>query len=117
MSYFQRDNLSKEDLLKDDEFLSDAQEYLVKRTNTFYGSPEEIYNAWVEQNRVVNVNEVSAIKDYNYATSKGRTEEEKDQMGRLYLAYDRLGNADTGTMDKILAVSYTHLTLPTKRIV
>jgi len=46
MSYFQSDNLSKEDLLNDEEFLSDAQEYLVKRTDTFYGSPEEIYNAW-----------------------------------------------------------------------
>ena len=112
MSYFQRDNLSKEDLLKDNEFLSDAQEYLVKRTDTFYGSPEEIYNAWVEQNRVVNVNEVSAIKDYNYATSKDRTEEEKDQMGRLYLAYDRLGNADTGTMDKILDYGEGIVTAP-----
>ena len=112
MSYFQSDNLSKEDLLKDEEFLSDAQEYLVKRTDTFYGSPEEIYNAWVEQNRVVNVNEVSAIKDYNYATSKDRTEEEKDQMGRLYLAYDRLGNADTGTVDKILDYGEGIVTAP-----
>lgn len=112
MSYFQRDKLSKEDLLNDEEFLSDAQEYLVKRTDTFYGSPEEIYNAWVEQNRVVNVNEVSAIKDYNYATSKDRTEEEKDQMGKLYLAYDRLGNAGTGTMDKILDYGEGIVTAP-----
>ena len=91
--YYEKNKLSKDELLDNNEFLSDAQAYLVKRTGEYYGSPEEIYDAWVEQSRVASINEISAIRDYNYVSSKDRTQEEKEQMGRLYLAYDSLDDA------------------------
>ena len=91
--YHEKNKLSKDELLNNNEFLSDAQAYLVKRTGEYYGSPEEIYDAWIEQSRVASINEISAIRDYNYVSSRDRTQEEKEQMGRLYLAYDSLDDA------------------------
>ena len=60
--YLDKENLSKKDLMEDGEFLSDAQSYLLKRTGNYYESSDEIYDAWIEQSRISNVNEVSAIQ-------------------------------------------------------
>ena len=110
--YSNQTNLSKADLLKDEEFLSDAQSYLLKRTDNYYESAEEIYDAWIEQSRISNVNEVSAIRDLNYVKSSEATDADKDQMGRLYLAYDNLKDAETSTWKKINDYGEGILTAP-----
>jgi hypothetical protein len=91
--YYDKENIRSDELKKDEMFLSEAQDHLLKRTGEYYDNADDIYNAWVELNRVASINEISAIKDYNYVSSKDRTQEEKEQMGRLYLAYDRLDDA------------------------
>ena len=110
--YSNQTNLTKADLLKDEEFLSDAQSYLLKRTDNYYESAEEIYDAWIEQSRISNVNEVSAIRDLNYVKSSEATDADKDQMGRLYLAYDNLKDAETSLWKKVNDYGEGILTAP-----
>ena len=110
--YLDKENLSKKDLVEDGEFLSDAQSYLLKRTGNYYESSDEIYDAWIEQSRISNVNEVSAIRDLNYVKSSEATDADKDQMGRLYVAYDRLRDAETSLWKKVNDYGEGILTAP-----
>ena len=45
----------------------------------------------------------------------------KQELAGIYVAsitaYDQAGNVDAAALQKLMPVSYTHLTLPTKRIV
>ncbi len=102
--YWAQDALSKDELLNNDEFLRDASLYLLKRTKNYYDpidDKEKVYNEFIEQFRGSSVNEVSAIKDYAYLQREDTTDEEKERMGKLFLTFDRIGDADTGAIEYI----------------
>jgi len=113
LSYEEEDVTTKAGLVGDNDFLTHAQRFLQKRTHKFYSEPEEIYSEWIEQFRSAAVNEVSAIKDFNYISSKERTEDEKAEMGRLYIAYEKLKDAETGTVAKVGDYAEALVTSPT----
>tara|TARA_R110000787_G_scaffold111688_1_gene220592 strand:- start:88 stop:3618 length:3531 start_codon:yes stop_codon:yes gene_type:complete len=113
LSYEEEDVTTKAGLVGDNDFLTHAQRFLQKRTHKFYSEPEEIYSEWIEQFRSAAVNEVSAIKDFRYISSKERTEDEKAEMGRLYIAYEKLKDAETGTVAKVGDYAEALVTSPT----
>ena len=113
LSYEEEDVTTKAGLVGDNDFLTHAQRFLQKRTHKFYSKPEEIYSEWIEQFRSSTVNEVSAIKDFRYISSKERTEDEKAEMGRLYIAYEKLKDAETGTAAKVGDYAEALVTSPT----
>ena len=90
------EKLTKDDLLNDNTFLGDAQQTLYQRTGQTYIEPKEILDAYLEQFRVSNVNEISALKDLNYLRSKNTSQEDVNRMGRLYLAFDNYGMKGVG---------------------
>ena len=99
--YYNKGEVKSEELLANDSFLTDAQQYLLNRTKTLYETPEDIYAAYIEQFRVSSVNEVSALKDLAYVKSKNVSKGDKQQLGRLYLAFDNLDKADTGFFEYV----------------
>lgn len=104
IEYWQGSSLKKEELINDNAFIIDAADYLNKRTNTYYdaaGDREEIYNEFIEVFRGSSVNEVSAIKDWRYVNAEERTDSDKEQMGKLFLTFDRIDNAETGAFEYI----------------
>ena len=112
--YWAQDSISKEDLLNDDEFLRDAALHLSKRTNEYFDpieEKEELYSAYVEYQRS-SVNEVSAFKNYAYTQRESTTDEDKERMGKLQIAWDRLGDADTGAWEYIKDYGEAILTSP-----
>ena len=113
--YWAQDALSKEELLNNDEFLRDASLYLLKRTKNFYDpniDKEKVYKEFIEQFRGSSVNEISAIKDYAYVQRETTTDVDKERMGKLFLTFDRIGNADTGAFEYIKDYSGAILSAP-----
>ena len=90
------EKLTSDDLINNDNFLGDAQQTLYKRTGQMYTEPQEILDAYLEQFRISNVNEISAVKDLNYLRSKNTSQEDVNRMGRLYLAFDNYGMKGVG---------------------
>ena len=84
--------LNKDVLLKEDDFIEDASEFLMKREGyrpEQLKSRESVYDAFMEHFRVQNVNEITALRDLDYV--KNRTnDEQKAQLGRLMDTYDSM---------------------------
>jgi hypothetical protein len=92
-SYLEEDNINKENLIKDEGFISDAYDFLYKRNNnTNLNTAEEVYNEFMEHMRYSSVNEITALRDLEYA--QNATEEDKDSFGRLIDVYDRMPGED-----------------------
>ena len=73
----------KEKLTKFDNFLDDAYDFLVQREgykDSELDTPEKIYDQFLEHFRYQNVNEVTAIRDLEYAQNANA--EEKLQFTR-----------------------------------
>ena len=86
---FAEDNELTRDLLtKDVEFLTDASSYLVKRTGKDLEDPNEIYDAFMEQMRYHTVNELDTVSDLMYAQEA--EDEDREQMARLFETFDRM---------------------------
>ncbi len=95
MVLLEKDNIvneiNKESLLKDEQFLDDATAFLVDRGGYSARqllSAESIYDKYMEHFRFQNVNEATAISDMIYA--QGADEEEKERMARLMDTYDNM---------------------------
>jgi len=87
--YSQKDNLTKDDLLKDFEFYDDAKKFLAEREGKKdLTKPTEVYDAFMEHMRFHNVNEVTTIRDLEYA--QNASQEGKLRFANLIDAYDRL---------------------------
>src|SRR5210317_952811 len=87
--YSQKDNLTKDDLLKDFEFYDDAKKFLAERGGKKdLTKPAEVYDAFMEHMRFHNVNEVTTIRDLEYA--QNASQEGKLRFANLIDAYDRL---------------------------
>ena len=85
--------LNKETLLQNDEFLSDARTFLIKRggySADDVRDKEDVYAGFLEHFRYQNVNEVTATRDLFYAQSDDTTDKEKEGMGRLMDTFDKM---------------------------
>jgi hypothetical protein len=58
-------------------------------------------NEFVEYNRSSTVNEVSAWKNLSYVKDKSTTDVDKERMGKILTAFERLDDADTGLFEYI----------------
>ena len=74
----------KDNLVKDVDFINDATEFLEKRENYSIrdlNTPQKVYDAYMEHFRYQNVNEITAVRDLEYA--QNASAEEKEQFARL----------------------------------
>ena len=88
---FPDDSLTKDNLLQNKSFLNDAANFLIRRENykaEDFKEDENIYDAYMEHFRAQNVNEITALKDLNYANRAD--DEEKKRFARLMDTYDRM---------------------------
>jgi hypothetical protein len=82
------DFLTKDVLMQDEDFLSDASSFMYKRTGDVLTEPDEIYEKYLEHMRISDVNEATTAQDYYYA--QRAEDEDKAEMARLYHAYDKM---------------------------
>lgn len=82
------EELTEDVLLQDDDFLTDASNFLYERTGEEYYEAEEIMDAFLSQMRSGTVNEVSMYRDLEYA--QNANEEGKERFGRLIDTFDRM---------------------------
>jgi len=107
--YYQKESLTREDMLNDPEFLNDAFSFLQARTGRSITDKEERIDELMELMRVSQVNEVSAIQ--NLAHVRDTDDRGKALMGKMFLAYDKSEGA-TGFWDKILDYGEGLITSP-----
>ena len=85
--YFDED-LNKDVLVKDLDFISDASQFLAGRTGEVPQTDEEVYDKFMEHMRFHETNEVTAVRDLMYAQEAD--DEQKQQFGRLLETWDRM---------------------------
>ena len=96
--YYERAELTRDDLENDQQFLNDLYLYMQQRTGRRIGDKNERIDEFMELFRQSQVNEVTALKNLTHvrkANDKG-----KALMGKMFLAYDKSTGA-TGFLDKI----------------
>ena len=89
--------LNKDVLLQEEDFISDASAFLLDRGGyqpEELSTDEKVYDAFMEHFRFQNVNEVTALKDLNYA--QDTDDESRARMGRLMDTFDKM-DSDLGT--------------------
>jgi hypothetical protein len=92
-NYYTKEDMNKEVLSQDEDFISDARKFLTERGST---SPEniktneDVYDAFMEHFRYQDVNEVTAIRDYEYA--QNGTEDQRANFGRVMDVYDNMAD-------------------------
>lgn len=94
--YNQQDNITKETLIKDKQFVDDAADFLIDREGyeaEDLDTPDKVYDAYMEHFRFQNVNESTAIMDMQYAQNTDA--QGKARMARLMDAYDKM-DSDLG---------------------
>jgi len=88
-NYNKIDELNYETLASDMDFIEDASLFLSERAGiNKVMAPKEIYEEFMEHMRYQNVNEVTAIRDLEYAQNADL--EGKQRFGRLIDAYDKV---------------------------
>jgi hypothetical protein len=94
--YNQQEEINKEKLLKDEQFLDDATAFLIDRGGydaEDLMSAENVYDNYMEHFRFQNVNEVTAVNDLLYA--QNADDESKERFARLMDTYDKM-DSDLG---------------------
>jgi len=92
-NYLEKDEQNREMLQTDDDFVTDARTFLTKREGYSVedlDNSEKVYDAYMEHFRYQDVNEVTAIRDLQYA--QNANQEEKARFGRLTMLYDSKAN-------------------------
>ena len=116
-AYNKIEELDKETLASDPEFLEDASLFLREREGLSpTASPDEVYNSFMEHMRFQDVNEVTALRDLEYAQNSDL--EGKQRFGRLIDAYDKVNEDVSGRMmwdyaEGIISAPSTYLGLVT----
>lgn len=88
-AYNQIQDLDEETLASDEEFLSDAYQFLQEREGVKgILSPEEVYDRFMEHMRFHDTNEVTTLRDLEYAQNASL--EGKQNFARLIDAYDKV---------------------------
>jgi len=102
--YNEVEELSKEQLLKDDQFLDDASEFLRERTGNLYVDSEEIFENYLSHMRYHSTNDITPVRDLMFA-QKAKPEM-KESMSRLFQSFDKL---EPNANDDILNVAGDYL--------
>tara|TARA_R110001592_G_scaffold172824_1_gene411370 strand:+ start:584 stop:3904 length:3321 start_codon:yes stop_codon:yes gene_type:complete len=92
-NYLDKDDQNKEMLVTDEAFVNDARQFLTKRegySKEDLASNDDVYDAYMEHFRYQDVNEVTAIRDLQYA--QNANQDEKDRFARLTMLYDTKAN-------------------------
>ena len=92
-NYLDKDDQNKDMLVNDDAFVNDARQFLTKRegySKEDLASNDDVYDAYMEHFRYQDVNEVTAIRDLQYA--QNANQDEKDRFARLTMLYDTKAN-------------------------
>ena len=90
-NFLDKENQNSEFLTSNDEFLQDARGFLMKRggySAERLQDKQEVYEQFMEHFRYQNVNEVTAVRDLEYA-SNAKTEDKKE-FARLIDLYDTM---------------------------
>ena len=100
------DDLNRDVLLNDADFIQDASNFLAKRNDTEYESSDEVYDAFMEHFRFQDTNEVTAVRDLMYAQEAD--EESKAEFGRLMNVFDRMeGEVDLNMVGDYIEAGLT----------
>ena len=96
MSYteFSKEELNRENLINDVDFIYDAKQFLYDREDYQSDNAEDIYDRYLEHFRYQNVNEVSAVRDMYLAQEYQQQGDDEglSRMGRLMSTFE---NQDT----------------------
>lgn len=87
-SDYAEEDLNKDILLQDNDFLLDASSFLAKRKNLDLTDPEEIYDEFISHMRQSDVNELDTIGDLMYAQEAEAPD--KEEMRKLYDTWDKM---------------------------
>tara|TARA_R100001460_G_scaffold30937_2_gene61035 strand:+ start:200 stop:3670 length:3471 start_codon:yes stop_codon:yes gene_type:complete len=90
-NFLDSEEQKKENLIADQDFINDAYYFLADREgykHSQLNTPEKVYDQFLEHFRYQNVNEVTAIRDLEYA--QNANDEEKLQFKRLMSLYDNM---------------------------
>jgi len=88
---YDKSNLTKEKLMQDRNFVSDASSFLIDRegyTAEEMTDPEAVYDAYMEHFRVQNVNEITATRDLMYA--ENTDDAGRERLGKLMDTFDNM---------------------------
>ena len=88
-NYLAPEDQTEEVLTTDDEFVTDARTFLSKRegySQEDLATPKQVYDAYMEHFRYQDVNEVTALRDLQYA--QNANDAEKTRFARLNMLYD-----------------------------
>ena len=92
MSYtqFSKEELNRENLINDVDFIYDAKQFLYDREDYQSDSAEDIYDRYLEHFRYQNVNEVSAVRDMYLAQEYEQQGDDEGlaRMGRLMSTFE-----------------------------
>ena len=83
-NYYDEEDKVKESIIENDDFIKDARSFLQKRegyTDEDLAARDDVYDAYMEHFRYQNVNEVTAIRDLEYA--QNANQQDKEQFARL----------------------------------
>ena len=92
-NYYTKEDMNKEVLSQDNNFVNDARRFLTERSSTSEDnlkSNEDVYDAFMEHFRYQDVNEVTAIRDYEYATNG--TQDQRANFGRVMDVFDTMAD-------------------------
>jgi len=92
-NYYTKEDMNKEVLSQDEDFIADARKFLTERASSSpedMQSGEDVYDAFMEHFRYQDVNEVTAIRDYEYA--QNGTQEQRANFGRVMDVYDNMAD-------------------------
>lgn len=84
--------ITDDQLKADNKFIRDANSFLFKRTGKQYSNAEEVFDAWAEHMRFHDTNEVTAVRDFNYA--QDADEEDKKEFAKLLTVWDQKQGSD-----------------------
>lgn len=95
--YNEIEELDKDILASDDDFITDAVTFLEKRGGlSGEMTRQEVYDNFMEHMRFHDVNEITTIRDLEYAQNADAAG--KEGFARLIDAYDKVNDTDTGRM-------------------
>ena len=92
--------LSKDELINDEQFLDDASEFLRQRTGNLYVEPEEIFDNYLSHMRYHSSNDITPVRDLMFAQKADP--EMKEAMSRLFQSFDKL---ESNANDDLLEVA------------
>ena len=90
-NFLDKENKNKENLIDNEDFLSEARNFLVKRggySQERLKDNNEVYEQFLEHFRYQNVNEVSAVRDLEYAQNANKRD--KKEFANLIELYDTM---------------------------